>query len=64
VKFIDPALSGANAQLVREGPRVQTVGYAALGTGPEGQDDYHWICDACFADFAERFAWRVAADSN
>jgi hypothetical protein len=35
----------------------KTVGYAAVGTGPEGQDDYHWVCDDCFADFRERFGW-------
>jgi hypothetical protein len=23
-------------------------------------DDYHWICDACFADFNDRFRWTVA----
>jgi len=36
-----------------------TIGYAALARGPEGQDDYHWVCEACFADFCERFEWRV-----
>jgi hypothetical protein len=24
-------------------------------------DDYHWICPACFADFRERFGWTVVA---
>ena len=36
-----------------------TIGYAAVGRGPEGQDDYHWVCEPCFADFRERFEWRV-----
>jgi hypothetical protein len=22
-------------------------------------DEYHWICDQCFADFRARFAWKV-----
>lgn len=22
-------------------------------------DGYHWICDRCFSDFRERFAWKV-----
>jgi hypothetical protein len=22
-------------------------------------DNYHWVCEPCFADFRERFAWRV-----
>lgn len=58
-KFVDPAFSEAHARLVREDHEVLTEGYAALGTGPEGEDDYHWICDTCFNDFRERFAWRV-----
>ena len=24
---------------------------------------YHWICDGCFADFAERFRWHVVEES-
>ena len=59
-KFVDPAFSEWHARVAREDPRVVTEGYAALGTGPAGQDDYHWICDACFADFRARFEWRVA----
>ena len=34
-----------------------TTGYAALGRGPNGEDDYHWVCDDCFADFRQRFGW-------
>ena len=60
-KFIDPAFSEAHAAMVRDDPAVRTEGYAALGTGPEGQDDYHWVCATCFDDFRERFAWKVAA---
>jgi hypothetical protein len=22
-------------------------------------DEYRWICDVCFADYRDRFAWRV-----
>ena len=36
-------------------------GYAAVGRGPEGQDDYYWVCDECFADFRDRFGWAVTA---
>jgi hypothetical protein len=28
------------------------VGFATV-------DDYHWICEPCFADFREEFGWRV-----
>ena len=59
-KFVDPAFSEWHARVAREDPKVLTEGYATLGTGPAGQDDYHWICDACFADFRTRFKWRVA----
>lgn len=24
-------------------------------------DDYHWICDNCFADFRDQFGWSVAS---
>ena len=58
-KFVDPAFSEAHAQLVRDEPTVLTEGYAALGTGPHGEDEYHWICAACFEDFRARFGWRV-----
>jgi hypothetical protein len=51
-------------KLVEEGtpsddPETQTQGYAALGRGPQGEDDYHWVCDKCFADFRDRFGWTV-----
>jgi hypothetical protein len=60
-KFVDPESSEAHGRLAREDPEILTEGYATLGTGPEGQDDYHWICDRCFADFRERFAWHIGA---
>ena len=22
-------------------------------------DDYHWVCEQCFADFRDRFNWTV-----
>ena len=50
--------------MVRADPAVQTEGYAAVGTGPEGQDDYHWVCAACFNDFHERFGWTVVEASG
>ena len=28
--------------------------YAELGTGPEGQDDYHWVYASCFGDLRDR----------
>ena len=53
-KFVE-----ANGQ--PQGEDSATLGYAALGTGPKGQDDYHWVCDDCFVDFCERFGWTLAA---
>ena len=43
----------------RDDSAVRTEGYAAVGTGPGGQGDYHWVCVACFNDFRERFEWTV-----
>jgi hypothetical protein len=63
-KFIDPAFSEAHAALASGDDTAQTEGYAALGTGPEGEDDYHWVCASCFGDFRDRFAWQVAPDST
>lgn len=33
------------------------------GDATEGyvtDDGYRWICEGCFADFKERFAWKLA----
>jgi hypothetical protein len=38
-----------------------TAGYAAIGRGPEGQDDYYWVCAECFKDFRARFEWKRRA---
>jgi hypothetical protein len=40
-----------------DGPGILREGWTTL-------DDYHWICDQCFADFRERFSWQIADDSN
>jgi hypothetical protein len=60
-KLMDPSFSEAHAQFVRDHSDVMTEGYAAQGTGPQGEDDYHWICDGCFADFRQSFEWRVVS---
>jgi hypothetical protein len=39
-----------------------TAGFAAQGTGPQGQDDYHWICETCADDFCARFRWTLVRD--
>jgi hypothetical protein len=36
-------------------PEVLHFGYAT-------EDSYHWICEACFNDFKERFGWTLADD--
>ncbi len=63
-KFVDPIFSDAHAAMTREDSTIQREGYAALGTGPDKQDDYHWVCATCFVDFRERFEWRVAEASG
>jgi hypothetical protein len=52
-KFVE-----ANAHA--DGDDSATVGYAARRLGREGQDDYYWVCDDCFADFRERFSWTAS----
>ena len=60
-KFMDPNVSAEHRKFIEDNPDVLTAGYAARGTGPEGQNDYHWICPDCFNDFQEQFGWRVVA---
>jgi hypothetical protein len=31
----------------------------ALKQGYATQDDYHWVCPACFQDFKDLFEWQV-----
>jgi hypothetical protein len=31
-----------------------------LHEGYSTQDDYYWVCPACFTDFQEMFQWTVA----
>ncbi|MBM2824639.1 MAG: hypothetical protein HW402_303 [Dehalococcoidales bacterium] len=38
--------------MVEDYPEVIHVGYATI-------DDYYWICENCFQDFKEMFAWNV-----
>ncbi|HLX31797.1 MAG TPA: hypothetical protein VKR79_03395 [Gaiellaceae bacterium] len=40
-------------------PDARSAGYAAVGRGPNGEDDYHWVCDDCFPDFRDQFNWSV-----
>jgi hypothetical protein len=39
-------------------------GQGILLQGWTTPDEYHWVCDACFADFRDRFAWRVIEQEN
>ena len=36
-----------------ESEGLQKSGYCTL-------DGYHWICNECFQDFQEQFAWHLA----
>lgn len=40
--------------MVEDHADVLHEGYCTL-------DEYYWVCDECFADFRERFGWRVVA---
>jgi hypothetical protein len=35
-----------------------------LHEGWTTSDGYRWICDACFADFRDLFAWRIVETST
>jgi len=38
--------------MVEDHPGVLHEGYST-------EDDYHWVCPTCFADFREMFEWHV-----
>jgi hypothetical protein len=35
----------------------------AVVRGYVTDDDYHWVCEQCFADFREMFGWSVTEQS-
>ncbi|HEX5449259.1 MAG TPA: hypothetical protein VFW85_04315 [Gaiellaceae bacterium] len=47
------------AEALSDYPDAASLGYAAVGRGPGGEDDYYWVCDDCFPDFREQFEWTV-----
>ncbi len=36
----------------------------ALREGYTTSDDYHWICQKCFIDFQDLFAWNVVPSAE
>jgi len=36
----------------------------SLRRGYTTDDRYRWICETCFADFLDRFKWRVVPESS
>lgn len=57
-KFMDPNFSEDHRSFIAEHPEILTEGYTTTAEHPHGAER-HWICPACFDDFAARFAWRV-----
>ena len=35
------------------------AGYAVVGGGPAGQDDYRWVCAICYETHRDHFCWTV-----
>ena len=56
-KFVDSAAPVADRDAL-------TFGFAAVGAGPKGEDDYHWICETCANDFASRFRWTLVREAG
>src|SRR5882762_3844058 len=54
-KFMDPNFSPAHREAVKNDSGILTSGFAAQGTGPDGEDDYHWVCEPCLSDLLSRF---------
>lgn len=36
---------------------------ADLHRGYVTDNDYHWVCEACFADFRDEMEWQVAVEN-
>jgi hypothetical protein len=43
--------------MVEDYPKVLHSGYCT-------PDLHHWICEACFQDFREKFGWQLIADET
>jgi hypothetical protein len=52
--FCQRKLAAADAGI----PSTLAGGYTTTAEHEQGAG-YHWVCDECFADFAERFEWTV-----
>ncbi len=57
-KFMDATYSEEHRRFIAENPEVLTRGYATTAAHKSGGNT-EWICPTCFADFRERFGWRV-----
>ncbi len=58
-KFMDPNFSEEHRLYIETHPDVATEGFTTTDERANGAD-YYWICADCYADFADRFGWRVA----
>ena len=36
----------------------------AVESGWATEDGYHWVCEACFADFRDQFGWTVGSATS
>lgn len=56
---MDPNFSEEHRLYIETHPDVATEGFTTTDEHANGAD-YYWICADCYADFADRFGWRVA----
>jgi hypothetical protein len=56
-KFVEPG-----RRATQNDSDVLPAGFAAQHTGPDRQDDYHWICESCAADLCARFEWSLVRE--
>ena len=43
---------------------MKKIGFAGeVDFGYTTKDNYHWICDECFADFKSSFKWKLEEHS-
>jgi hypothetical protein len=62
-KFMDPGFSPKHRRFSEAHPEVLTEGYATTAAHPDGADS-HWVCEACFSDFAARLGWHLVAENG
>jgi hypothetical protein len=62
-KFMDADFSAAHRKFIDEHPEILAEGYTTTEEHAKGAG-YYWMCENCFAEFADSFGWKVGGDDS